>query len=155
AQGNKKGLTTVAWCPDRIGNAFLVFWQDYHESNPAARPLGRLGPPWSTDPSPTSLVAGPFVHQLRLSPSGRLLAIGNASGNWRAAVWDLERQEQVCTMENDPHTAPFLLFSPDEKHLIGHAHDGVVVYATATGERVAKHANCTATYAAMHPSGLL
>src|SRR5262249_32657858 len=37
AQGNKKGLITVAWCPDRIGNAFLVFWQDYHESNPAAR----------------------------------------------------------------------------------------------------------------------
>jgi hypothetical protein len=155
AQGDKKGLTTVAWCPDHIGNGFFVFWQNYHEANPGARPLERLAPPWSAGPTPTSFVAGPFVHQLRLSPSGRLLAIGNASGNWRAVVWDLEQKKQICEIANDPHTAPFLLFSPDEKYLIGHAYDGVVVYATATGERVAKHANCIATYAAMHPSGLL
>jgi WD40 repeat protein len=90
-----------------------------------------------------------------LSPSGRLLAIGHASGNWKTALWDLEGGQTVWEADNEPHTAPRLLFSPDEKHLIGHEYGGIVVYTISTGRCLARHTNCAATHAAMHPSGLL
>jgi WD40 repeat protein len=154
-QGEKNKLTSVTWCPDRTGDGFLVCWQDFRQFNASAQPLERLGPPWAAGPQPTTLISGPYVHQLRLSPSGRLLAVGNAGGNWTTVLWDLENQRQLCEIKNDPHTAPRLLFAPDEKYLVGHANEGVVVYATATGERIAIHATYSATYATMHPSGLL
>ncbi len=155
-QGDKKKMgTSVTWCPDRTGKAFLVYWQNILESDPVARPLERIGPPWTSGLSITEIVCGPFVFQLRLSPSGRLLAVSYASGNWKTALWDLAAQELRWEIQNEPHTAPRLLFSPDENYLIGHAYEGIVSYSTVTGECVSKSTNCVATHAGMHPTGLL
>src|SRR5258708_39105882 len=82
------------------------------------------------------------------------MAIAYAGGNWMTVVWDLSSQQCLCKIPNEPHTAPRLHFSPDEKHLIGHAYEGVKVISISSGERIATHALC-ATYATMHPSGLL
>jgi WD40 repeat protein len=146
---------TVTWCPDRIGNAFLVFWRDYHQANPTPQPLERLCPPWSAGPTSTAIKCAPFVHQLRLSPSGQLLAIGGAGGNWKTVLWDLKRQEQVCELQNDPNTAPHLLFSPDDSHLIEFGQDNILVFSTSTAKRIAKHAGLGIRCAAMHPSGVI
>ncbi len=154
-RGEQKALVSLAWCPDPTSDGFLVSWQRYNVHAPDPRPLERLAPPWSAGPSATTIVAGPFVHDLCLSPSGRMLAISHASGNWKTALWDLERQEAIWETDNDAHSSPRFLFSPDEKYLIGHEYNGVAVYTTGTGRCLARHTNCAATYAAMHPSGLL
>jgi hypothetical protein len=151
-QGNKNKTVSVACCPDRNGDGFLTSWYSHFESREAElQKLDRLAPPWSPTPSPISVIAGPFVHDLCLSPSGKLLAIGRAGGNWKCALWDLEREQMISEVDN----APRYLFSPDEKYLLGCVQSSVIVHETATGNRVAKHTACPAVGAAVHESGLL
>ncbi|HEV3079726.1 MAG TPA: hypothetical protein VGY66_08100 [Gemmataceae bacterium] len=152
SRGQGSALRHVAWCRDGAGSGFLVRWQDYGDRNPQPRALERVGPPWS-GATPTPILVEPFVYQLCTSPTGRFLAVGHGSGNWKSAVWDLASQERLWETENSPHTAPRLLFSADERHLVRHDQETVAVFKVETGRRLAEYKSWQARCVAMHPSG--
>ncbi|HEV3447036.1 MAG TPA: hypothetical protein VG099_20525 [Gemmataceae bacterium] len=152
SRGQGSALRHVVWCRDGAGSGFLVSWQDYGDLNPEPRALERVGPPWS-GATPTPIPVEPFVYQLCTSPTGRFLAASHASGNWKSAVWDLGSQERLWETENSPHTAPRLLFSADERHLVRHDQETVAVFKVETGRRLAECKSWQATSVAMHASG--
>jgi hypothetical protein len=148
-------FATIAWAADRTGSGFLVAWQHFRQGQPQTRPLERIGPPWAEQAQSTGITLGPSVFQLCRSPTGRLLAASHASGNWKCALWDLERQALLWEIDNEPHTAPRLLFSPDEKYIVRCDQHHVDVLKAETGRRLAHQEVEGGTCAALHPSGTL
>src|SRR5262249_14214418 len=77
------GMVMPIWCPDPT-NGFLVTLASLVQ--PGTYPLERWAPPW-TRPAPTGLSATMNDRTARVSPSGRLLALGGFN---RTQLWKLD-----------------------------------------------------------------
>jgi hypothetical protein len=143
-------LTMAAWCPDREGSGFLVTWINLG-NRPGPFPIERLGPPWSSPPTPTGLTATNNDRWLALSPSGRYLALG---GFQRTRLWDLDSNTLVVEVPCE-RMVSWLGFSPDDKYLVTVAPEEIVVSIVDGGRQANAFMVPQANLAVVHPSGQL
>ena len=92
---------------------FFLAWQD---SALADASVEWWRPPWQ-ESSDTGLRIGSKLTLMRLSPSGRFLAVGHAYGEWSAALFDLHERRALNTTPL-PRATDDIAFSPDERTLI-------------------------------------
>jgi hypothetical protein len=138
------------WCPDREGSGFLCVG-----TIPVGRREGAVehqGPPWSAPLAATGVLVDLSTRVLELSPSGRYLAAGDATGKTR--LIDLDRGEQVLEITQPRHVV-WVGFTADEQHLITLTFEHGAVTALDGGQRVASFPIASAKDGALHPSGTL
>jgi hypothetical protein len=103
---------------DAPGGGFFAAWPELLNTI-ARRPveLRRYAPPrWTVGGEATGIELDSYVHQLALSPSGRYLAIGCASGRWQAELRDLQ-SGRIAVIEQ-PRAVTALCFDPQEQRLM-------------------------------------
>ena len=100
-------------CAAEKGAAFWVCWASGMTAGD--RPLERYRPPWSSTPESLGIQLPATVYYLCPSQSGRFLAVGHASGNWKAQLWDV----------------------PERRLLVEHAHSSAVQWADISANETA------------------
>ncbi len=107
-----KFFVRPVWCEAPSGKGFLLCWN--HGNMTKKCQIECYHAPWSAAPFPSGINIEDSAHIFKLSPSGRYLAIGNAFGNWKAQIWNMEQREAVAEIK---HTSAvtWIDFSCDEK----------------------------------------
>ena len=106
--------------PNRTGDGFFVVWTDVWRPR-----LVEYAPPWPRGGRAPPLAIGGAAEALCLSPSGRLLALGDNSQPFHTAVWDVERGVPLLDLEGP---ALGLDFAPDEQRLLAVCRGDVTVF---------------------------
>jgi hypothetical protein len=136
-----------ASCVDPAGGFFLA-WRD---PNVAETELEEWKPPWR-EPSPTGLRINSRVQRLRASQSRRFLAVGHASGEWSATLFDVH-ERRVLTTVPLPRATDHISFSQDERTLVCRSQGELLLVRTADGHVMRSMALPGGRSAAMHPDG--
>ncbi len=111
-------------------SGFFLAWAE-HGVPRDARPLQLLSAPWETTED-VGIALDPTVHGLALSPSGRLLAVGHASGSWIVEVWSLDDGVRKARLAAK-RAVEALAFTSDEAHILTLSDGRVEVRDVATG----------------------
>jgi len=103
---------------DAPGNGFFVAWPELRNTGRNdALPVLRYGPPaWPVGGEASGIEVDAYVHSTAVSPSGRYLAIGCASGRWEAELRDL--QTGRFAVIEQPRAVTALCFDPQERRLM-------------------------------------
>ena len=101
-------------CPAPDGRSFLVAWSSHLDEEDSKLGLEREGPPWDSGAAATPWAIGGRVFGLDLSPSGRYLAVAHAAGNWKASLWDLEKNQHLVADAPQVRAVSCVGFLPDE-----------------------------------------
>lgn len=133
-------------CPNRARNGFFVIWS--HVWRPR---LLDYAPPWPRGGRATQLTISPVAETLGLSPSGRLLALGDNAHPSHTAVWDLERSVQLLDLEGP---ALSFDFTADEQRLLAICRGDVTVFdLSGTADHKRMKANDGVCRGAFEPTG--
>ncbi|MHC5730665.1 MAG: hypothetical protein ACYTXY_42475, partial [Nostoc sp.] len=82
--------------PDQTGG-FFIGWSR-HDNQPLE--IKHYIAPWNDQPANLDLPLEQNAYVMQVSPSGKFLAVGHASGSWQATLYDLEQKQLLKTI---PH----------------------------------------------------
>jgi hypothetical protein len=140
------------WCIDPIRNDVLLAWSGSPIGDPIPTPVERVDPRTGAR-TPTRLLIPDKVFSMAASPSGQSLAVGCASGTWKAQMWDIESGRLVLEI---PHERAVVEvgFGIDGKTLITLSEKFVTIVTLAAENRVDRIEHPEHPKAmALHPSG--
>lgn len=143
---NGRSSSTPMVVADRTGG-FLVGWGGHLNNQPLE--VRCYAAPWSTKPTALNFQLEIKGHVMQISPSGKFLAVGHASGNWQATLYDLDQQKLLIKV-NHIRVCSGVEFTPDETMLISRSRGEIILTSTETlqeigviqvglGERIAIH----------------
>lgn len=138
-------------CADHKPPGFLACWAE--ASGSEFHHIERWAPPWDQAPIPLELTIQDSVHALALSPSGRYLGVGHAYGNWKAQLFDFEKQSLLADIPHD-RSAAWVGFDWHEKFLVSTGENEVII-TSVTGAPVRSIHIPGVDKPAIHPSGVL
>ncbi|MBI4027477.1 MAG: hypothetical protein HY360_21000 [Verrucomicrobia bacterium] len=135
------------WCQDRTQNGFLICWDRFNVESP----ILSVKSTWTSEPIPSGLKLG-SVHSLKMSPSGKYLAVGHASGDWKMRVWDWSRKKILLEVDHS-QAVSWVEFTSDEKFVISQSNE-VIITSLETRQPVKSIPISGGIWkAALHPSG--
>lgn len=139
----------VASAADR---GFLVAWSDPGRGESV--PVEVYGPPWTTVPFAIDLRVPDTVHTTAVSARGNYLAVGHASGRWRAELYALDDGRRVCDLPQ-ARAVDFVGFTPDERLLLCRSESTLEIVSTQAGEvlRRLELGRGDGNKCAIHPDG--
>jgi hypothetical protein len=126
--GNRTFPRRPIFCASVEGGFWLV-WSDAQVRSEIA--LERWGPPWR-EASDSGLRIRSTAYRMSASPDGRYLAVGHASGDWNADLFDLAQRRRVTTVPL-PRAVSHVSFTADGGHLICRSEGELRVVATGEG----------------------
>ena len=116
---------------DNSDLGFLVCWTVYNQP-PIVQ---RLAPPWS-EPRSVGMEIGPDVYVMQTSKSGRYLATGHASGNWKACLWDLSSERMLWEI-GQRRVVSWVGFVDQERQLVSLSENQATIIDVADGSALA------------------
>jgi hypothetical protein len=119
---------------DAPGSGFFVAWPELRQTGSnEALPVLCYGPPaWPVGGESSGIEVDAYVHSMALSPSGRYLAIGCASGRWEAELRDLQSGRSAVIAQRRAVTA--LCFDPQEQRLMLCSEQQLTIASIGSGE---------------------
>ncbi|AUT03335.1 hypothetical protein CLI64_24580 [Nostoc sp. CENA543] len=134
--------------PDNVGG-FFISW-----SGLGNQPLEmkQYTAPWNNEPVNIDLPIEENPYVMQVSPSGKFLAVGHASGSWQATLYDLENKQLLQII---PHIRATngLQFTPNEEILISRSEGEIIVTSIKNLEQIAIIKIGHGSKIAIHPNG--
>lgn len=140
------------WCAYPPDGFLLCLSTGGIRAQPSDTPLLHWTAPWTGEPAPLGIQVDSRAHALVVSPSGHYLAIGLASGQWSAQLWNLQTRNLIADLPAS-RAVQSLAFSPDEQLLAFRSESQVVLAEIQTGKPVATITVPGNQCLAIHPSG--
>lgn len=112
-----------------LEGGFWLAWSDAQERSEVA--LERWGPAW-WEPSDSGIRIRSTAYRMDASPDGRFLAVGHASGDWNADLFDLAQRRRLTTVAL-PLAVSHVSFTADGGHLICRSEGELHVVSTGEG----------------------
>lgn len=127
--------SSIAWGTDSTNNGLLLTWQTYHFTKSVDDEQSRseffsFAPPWKGPLEPLALKTNWTAHTFCMSESGKWLAGGFASGDWKMRVWDWRAKALSFEVEHT-RAVGWVEFSPDEEWLYSLGGDELIVTSMA------------------------
>ncbi|OYD99421.1 WD40 repeat domain-containing protein [Nostoc sp. 'Peltigera membranacea cyanobiont' 232] len=108
--------------------------------------------PWNNEPANLELALEQNAYVMQVSPSGKFLAVGHASGSWQGTLYDLEQKQLIKTISHVRATSG-IQFTPDEEMLISRSEDEIILTSVKTLQQIAVIKVRQGTKIAIHPNG--
>ncbi|MBE0539991.1 MAG: hypothetical protein IH623_01205 [Verrucomicrobia bacterium] len=103
------------WSIDPKTNDVLLMWSGNPMGTPKPTPLFRLDVHTGKQEA-TGVIPSDHTHKIAVNSTGRWLAVGGASGEWKTQVWDLAAARLALEIPQS-RASDGLCFSPDGKTL--------------------------------------
>jgi hypothetical protein len=143
-------MGAVAWCCGPTSNGFLLCWTRHWPRDNAVALLN-FDPGSTSAPTETGITLDRSPFALKVSPGGEWLAVGYASGNWKAQIWNLADKNLEFEIRHSS-AVQALEFSRDEKLLISRSPHEAIITSLETRETVATfRVMAGGTAMALHP----
>ncbi|MEH1945127.1 MAG: hypothetical protein V7L01_33600 [Nostoc sp.] len=89
---------------------------------------------------------------IQVSPSGKFLAVGHASGSWQATLYDLEQKELLKTILHVRATSS-VQFTPKEEILVSRSEEEIIFTSIKNSQQIAVIKIGHGSKIAIHPDG--
>jgi len=108
--------------------------------------------PWNHEPVKLDLLIENNAYVMQVSPSGKFLAVGHASGSWQATLYDLEQKQLLKTIPHIRATSG-IKFTPNEDILITRSEGEIILTSIKNLEQVGIFKVGHGSRIAIHPNG--
>lgn len=140
------------WGVNPAANTVLLAWADVNVNGSGRAPLFRIDARTGQEEF-TGMEVSDRAYCMSVSPSGRWLAIGFASGDWLTQLWDLETESMAGEFPQSRMVSA-VRFSRDERKLFSLSEDTITVIEVANATTVGTiKLPASGRTLAVHPSG--
>ncbi|WP_392534651.1 WD40 repeat domain-containing protein [Nostoc sp. C117] len=134
--------------PEKTGG-FFIGWYGHHNQ---PLEIKHYTAPWNNEPENLDLPLEKNAYVMQISPSGKFLALGHASGSWQATLYDLEEKQLLKTIPHLRATSS-VQFTPNEEMLVSRSEEEIVFTSIENLQQIAVIKVGHGSKIAIHPDG--
>ncbi|MBN3871283.1 WD40 repeat domain-containing protein [Nostoc sp. JL33] len=134
--------------PDQT-SGFFIGWRG-HDNQPLE--IKHYIAPWNDEPANLDLPLEENAYVMQVSPSGKFLAVGHASGSWQATLYDLEQKQLLKTIPHVRATSS-VQFTRNEEILVSRSENEIILTSIKNSQQIAVIKVGHGSKIAIHPDG--
>ncbi|RCJ40568.1 hypothetical protein A6770_37925 [Nostoc minutum NIES-26] len=134
--------------PDQTGG-FFISWRGLGNQ---PLEIKHYTEPWNNEPTNLDLPLEQNAYVMQISPSGKFLAVGHASGSWQATLYNLEQKQLIKTIPHVRATSG-IQFTPNEEIIVSRSEDEIILTSIKNLQQIAVIKIGLGSKIAIHPNG--